>query len=155
MKVKIVFLLILSCIFGSCFSKKEPEFQRIKEVKLVEQSMGQIKFLIHLEFYNPNRIGGVFKSDDLLFYINSIELSTMETPLFEVPSKDYFLMPVYATIDKNSWNGNTLELASTIATIALSKQLDLSIKGNLKYTVLGHSSSYAIAYSEKIELIKN
>lgn len=154
MKHKIVLFISISLLLFSCNINEKPEFNKVKSVKIVNQSTKEIEFLVNLEFNNPNLLGGTFHSENLRFFINDYELSQLKTEQFEVPANDIFEMPVFIKLDKESIKGNTLEIISKLAQIAFTKNIDLTVKGDLNYKVMGYSNAYKIDYQEKIDLSK-
>lgn len=154
MKTNLIVMLALLMIFTACDVKKDIEFQGVKNVSIVEKNRDNIKFLIHLEFYNPNIVGGSFEAKDLDFYINDLKLSQMRSDIFEVPAKENFIMPVLATIDHKALKENQISIITTVLSLALTSEVELHIQGDLDYKILGYSSHYPIEYSEKVKLKK-
>lgn len=152
---KIFSCLLLVFVLCGCDIKKDVEFQRVKDVSVIEKSRKSITFLINLEFHNPNIVGGTFKAKDLEFFINDLALSQMQSDDFDVPAKENFIMPIKAKLDESTFKNRPLKLITTIVDLAISKEVNVSVKGNLDYTIVGYSDDYFIDYSQKIDLKKS
>ena len=101
-------------------------------------------------FINPNDVGGVLKTDDLKVYINDTEVATIVSDKFDVPSKENFRIPLIVAVatdsimDKKSLGG----LLSSL----ISQRLKVQYKGDIKYKVLGYSSSYAVDETQELKI---
>ena len=152
-KVKKAFiLLLLSLVLFGCDIKKDVEFEGVKSVSVLERSTKSITFLINLDFHNPNILGGTFKAKDLEFFINDLALSQMKSDHFDIPAEENFTIPIQAKLDETTFKNNPVKLIATIIELARSKEANLSVKGNLDYTIVGYSDDYYIDYSELIKL---
>ena len=155
MKNKLFAFLLITLFLTNCEVRKDPVFTGVEQVRLVERSPRSLTFEIQLNFKNPNLLGGTFSSDDLTVFINNLELTSLESPLFEVPARDNFTMPILARLDASSFKGRELEIISSVLSIAGSQRIQLKLEGDLDYNILGYSSSYRLKYEENIELKRN
>tara|TARA_R100001369_G_scaffold92687_1_gene139131 strand:- start:1959 stop:2303 length:345 start_codon:yes stop_codon:yes gene_type:complete len=101
-------------------------------------------------FINPNDVGGALKTDDLKVYINDTHVATIVSDEFDVPSKESFKIPLIVAVatdrirDKKSLGG----LLSSL----ISQRLKVQYKGDIKYKILGYSSSYSIDETQELKI---
>ncbi len=150
--MKTLLLLTLSTIWllTGCSVNKEPVFQKVKAIQLLEKKANAVVFLLLLEFHNPNVLGGTFESDELSFLVNDVAFSQLKSPAFEVPAQEKFTMPIQISLDKQTFQGKQLELISLLLNMLAKQQVALRIQGELKYKVLGYTSTYPLDYQEVV-----
>ena len=141
--LSLTFLLLFSCSFT-----EYPEFVGVENVKIIDKNFRTFTLSADAHFKNPNDVGGTLKTDKLNVFINDMEVATIVTKAFNVPSKKEFTIPLTVKIsttkiiDKNNIGGILNSLKS--------KKINLQYKGAIDYKVAGFSSSYDVDYSEEI-----
>ena len=129
---------------------EKPEFIGLENIKIVNSTSQSITLSADALFLNKNDVGGILKTDDLKVYINDNKVATVVSDEFDVPSKKNFKIPFIvevatdSIIDKKSLGGL---LASLI-----SQRLKVQYKGNIKYTILGYSSTYSVDETQELKI---
>jgi len=143
------FLLIFTLVFN-CSVKEKPEFLGLENIKVLDSNIKNITLSANAKFNNPNDVGGKLKTDNLKVFINDIKVATFSSEEFKVPSKEDFEIPLTVTIatdsiiDKKSLGGLLGSL--------ISQQLEVHYKGEIKYKVLGYSSTYDVDKTQKVKI---
>ena len=147
---RILFISLFSTLVFNCTITEEPEFVGLENIKIINSSMQAITLSADALFINPNDVGGVLKTDALKVYINDTEVATIVSDKFDVPSKENFRIPLIVAVatdrimDKKSLGG----LLSSL----ISQRLKVQYKGDIKYKVLGYSSSYAVDETQELKI---
>jgi len=145
-------LIILStiCIFFSCTVNKKPEFVGLENIKVLESTSKYITITAEALFVNPNDVGGEIQTDEIKIFVNDNEMSTVSTKRFEVPAKKEFSIPLKAIIPTDSLFSDK-SIGGLIGSL-FSKKIKVQYKGDIKYKVLGFSSTYAVDKTEDIKI---
>ena len=145
----LLFSLFFTLLFN-CTVTEKPEFIGLENLKVVNSTMQSITLSADALFLNKNDVGGTLKTDDLKVYINDTEVATIVSDKFDVPSKQNFKIPLIVAvstdsiIDKKSLGGLLGSL--------ISQRLKVQYKGDIKYKVLGYSSTYAIDETQELKI---
>lgn len=149
MKKLIILSTILLTII-SCKTHEAPEFLRMENIQVVESNSEVVIISGDAFFYNPNRVGGQLQTEGLKIRINDIEMGTVSSQTFKVPSNKEFSMPLTANIpSKKLLNLNTL---SGILNSVLNKGMQVQYKGGIKYTLFGFSHQYLLDDIQDIKI---
>ncbi|WAC02042.1 hypothetical protein N7U66_19940 [Lacinutrix neustonica] len=101
-------------------------------------------------FNNPNHVGGQLETEGLKIRINDIDMGTVSSQTFKVPSHKEFSIPLTVNIpSKKLLNLNTL---SSILNSVLNKGMQVQYKGDIKYTLFGFSHQYQIDDIQDIKI---
>ncbi len=147
---RILFISLFFTLVFNCTVTEQPKFVGLENIKVVNSTVQSITLSADALFINPNDVGGTLKTDDLKVYVNDIEVATVVSDEFNVPSKENFKIPLIVAvatdsiIDKKSLGGLLGSL--------ISQRLKVQYKGDIKYKVLGYSSTYTIDETQEIKL---
>ncbi|MGB0981404.1 MAG: hypothetical protein ACPGUH_04810 [Winogradskyella sp.] len=141
--LSLTFLLLFSCSFT-----EYPEFVGVENVKIIDKNFKTFTLSADAHFKNPNDVGGTLKTDQLNVFINDMEVATIVTKTFDVPSKKEFTIPLTVKISTNKIIDKK-NIAGILSSFT-SKKINLQYKGIIDYKVAGFSSSYDVDYSEEI-----
>ena len=152
---KIILLFVLSVILGSCKVTEKPEFIKVNSVEIIDTSLSNFTILAKLQFKNKNSIGGTLQANNIHVFIDSIDVATINSELFDVPKKSEFELPLEATIPFSKvYENNKKGLLNNILNIVSSKKINILYKGEVKYKLGAFSYDYPLSYSQEIEIIK-
>ncbi len=147
---RITFISLFFTLLFNCTVTEQPKFLGLENIKVVNSNIKSITLKADALFANPNDVGGVLKTDDLKVYVNDTEVATVVSDEFTVPSKQNFTIPLIVAvatdsiIDKKSLGGLLGSL--------ISQKLKVQYKGDIKYKVLGYSSTYAVDETQDVKI---
>ncbi len=146
-------LIILSTIvmtFFNCSVNEKPEFLGVENIKVLESNSKYVTITADALFLNPNNIGGELQTDEIKVFINDNEMGTISTKSFKVPAKKDFSIPLKANIPTDSiFSDKNL---SGLLDSLFSKKIKVQYSGDIKYKVLGFSSTYTIDKTEDVKI---
>ncbi|MBC2845485.1 LEA type 2 family protein [Winogradskyella flava] len=147
---RLVFILLIFSLVFNCSVTEQPEFVGIEKIKVINSDIKSITLKADALFKNPNDIGGVLKTNDLKVYINNTEVATVVSDEFNVPSNQNFTIPliVYVATDSIIDKKNISGLLGSL----LSQKLSVQYKGEIKYKVLGYSSTYTVDETQEVKI---
>lgn len=148
--MKQLIILLTVFMFFSCTVNKKPEFIGVKNIKVLESTSKYITITAEALFINPNDVSGEIQTDEIKIFVNDNEMSSVSTKLFEVPAKKEFSIPLKANIPTDSLFSNK-SIGGLIGGL-FSKKIKVHYKGDIKYKVLGFSSTYAVDKTEYIKI---
>jgi hypothetical protein len=150
MMKRIPLILLFFTLVFNCTFNEQPEFVGLENIKVVNSNLKSITLKADALFINPNDVGGILKTDDLKVYINDTEVATVISDEFKVPSKKNFTIPLIVAVatdsimDKKSLGGLLGSL--------ISQKLKVQYKGDIKYKVLGYSSTYTVNETQDLKI---
>lgn len=147
---RILFILLFFTLVFNCTVREQPEFIGLENIKVVNSTSQSITLNADALFMNPNDVGGVLKTDDLKVFINNTEVANIVSDEFKVPSKENFTIPLTVAIATDSILDNK-SLGGLLASL-LSQRLKVQYKGDIKYTILGYSSAYAVDKTQELKI---
>ena len=145
----LMFLLTFTLLFN-CSITKKPEFVRLDNIKVIDSNSKNITLSADALFLNKNDVSGTLKTDDIKVYINGKEVATIVSDKFDVPRKKNFTIPLTVAvatdslIDKKSLGG----LLSSL----ISQRLKVQYKGEIKYNIMGYSSTYLVDEIQDVKI---
>ncbi|WP_299133658.1 LEA type 2 family protein [uncultured Tenacibaculum sp.] len=152
MMKRFTYFSILFLFITSCSVKKKPIFLKLDDIKIVSFKMDTIRLKAMAYFKNENDIGGKISTDKVKVIINGSEVAEVFSEQFKVPANKGFSIPLKVIIpSKKVFENNKGGILGGILNSVLNKSLDVTFKGNIKYKVLGFSSTYPIDKTEKIK----
>lgn len=149
MKRNFTFLIFFTLVFN-CSVKEKPEFLGLDNIKILDSNIKNITLSADAKFNNPNDVGGNLKADNLTIYINKIEVAKFSSEEFKVPSKENFEIPLTVTIATDSIIDKK-SLGSLLGSLILQK-LEVHYMGEIKYKVLGYSSTYDVDKTQNVKI---
>lgn len=149
LKRLLMFSLTFTLLFN-CSVAEKPEFIKLDNIKVIDSNSKRITLSADAFFLNKNDVGGTLKTDDLKVFINDAEVATIISDEFDVPKKENFTIPLTVTvetkrlIDKKSLGGLLGSL--------ISQSLKVQYKGEIKYKIMGYSSTYTVDEIQDIKV---
>lgn len=141
---------LFSTLFLNCSITQKPEFVRLENINVLNSNLQNITLSADALFLNKNNLGGTLKTDNLKVYINDIEVASVISDEFKVPSKKNFTIPLTVAvatdriIDKNSLGGLFESL--------ILQRLKVHYKGDIKYKIMGYSSIYSVDEIQDVKI---
>ncbi|WP_178985740.1 LEA type 2 family protein [Winogradskyella helgolandensis] len=145
----LMFSLSFTLLFNCSFTKK-PEFVRLENFKVIDSNAKNITIRTEALFLNKNDVGGTLKTDDLKVYINDLELASVVSDEFDVPKRERFTIPLTVKVATESIM-NDENLGSLLGSL-LSQSLKVHIKGDIKYKIMGYSSTYSVDEIQDVKI---
>lgn len=105
-----LFHILVASLIISCAPPRELVYQDYKNFRLEKLGFSGSRFLLGLQYYNPNNFGLQLRRTDLEIFINNNLLGhTSLDTLINIPRRDTFLLPIKFDVDmkniyKNAWN---------------------------------------------------
>ena len=148
---KIFVALLGLWVLNSCSFTEKPEFVRIDRVDILQADLNKVVLKADAVFLNHNHLGGTLHTDNIDVLVDGHVVAQVSSDTFEVPLKDTFTIPLSVRFDtakllEDKGNG----LLGSILNQVLRKKVNVRFKGEIGYTVLGFSSSYALDHSEEM-----
>ena len=94
----ITLLVILSLIMFGCTVTEKPEFIKVNSVEVIDASFNNFTLLTKLQFENKNSVGGTLQAKNIHVFVDSIDVATISSEPFNVPSKKEFELPLQVKI---------------------------------------------------------
>ena len=152
---KICYVLFLSLIVFSCTFTEQPNFIKIKNVRVQKANLSKVIINADALFENLNDIGGNLELNKLEVFANNIKVSNISTKKFKVPIKDNFSIPIKVSFSpKQIFDDHKKGFPSNIFKSIKNKQVTILYKGVITYSLGDFSYDYNINYSQKIALKK-
>ncbi|WP_298551754.1 LEA type 2 family protein [uncultured Algibacter sp.] len=147
---KLIILSTICLAFLSCSVNEKPQFIGLENIKVLESTSKYITFTAEAKFINPNDIGGELQTDEIKVFVNDNEMASVSTESFEVPAKKEFSVPLKTNVPTDSIFSNK-SIGGLIGSL-FSKKVKVQYKGDIKYRVLGFSSTYEINQTEDVKI---
>lgn len=147
---RIAFISLFFTLLFNCTVNEQPEFIGLENIKVVNSTMKSITLKADALFINPNDVGGILKTDNLKVYINDTEVATVVSDEFNVPSKENFTVPLIVAVATDSILDNK-SLGGLLGSL-ISQKLEVQYKGEIKYKVLGYSSTYTVDETQNVKI---
>jgi len=139
------FTLVVNCTFT-----EQPEFIGLENIEVINSTLQTITLRADAHFKNPNDVGGTLKTDDLKVFINDAEVAKVVSDEFKVPSKKNFKIPLTVVVSTDSIL-NDKSLSGLFGSL-LSQRLKVQYKGDIKYKVMGFSSTYSVDETQEVKI---
>ena len=98
--MRIFLLLLLISVFSSCMPFEEPVFKTLENTSITTMSSNQISGSTELIFFNPNHIALDLAATDIIVFIDSIPVATINQDLdATMKANSDFSLPVNITLD--------------------------------------------------------
>lgn len=152
---KICCVLFLVLINFSCTFTEQPNFIKIKNVRVEKANLTKVVINADALFENLNDIGGNLELNKLEVFANNIKVSTISTKKFKVPIKDNFSIPIKVSFSpKQIFDDHKKGFPLNIFKSIKNKKITILYKGVITYSLGDFSYDYDINYSQKIVLKK-
>lgn len=149
MKRTLLILVICSLVFN-CTVREKPQFIGLDNIEVLDSNIKNITISADAEFSNPNDVGGILQTDALKVFINNREIATFSSKEFIVPSKAMFKIPLTVSVATDSII-NKDNLSGLLGSL-LSQKIKVQYKGDIKYKILGYSSTYEIDKTQDVKI---
>ena len=147
---RFTFILLIFILIYNCTVSEQPEFIGLKNIKVLNSNIKNITLSADALFMNPNNVGGTLKTDNLKVYINDSEVATFISEEFKVPSKKDFKIPLTVAISTDRFIDKK-NLGGLLSSL-ISQNLEVQYKGEIKYKVLGYSSTYKVDEIQNVKI---
>lgn len=147
---RLMLITFFFTILFNCSITEKPEFVGLENLKVINSNSQTITLKTDALFLNKNDVGGILKTDDLKVYINDTEVASVVADEFDVPSKDNFTIPLIVAVATDSLIAKK-SLGGLLESL-ITQQLEVQYKGNIKYKVLGYSSTYNVDEIQKVKI---
>jgi hypothetical protein len=145
----LLFLLTFT-LFFNCSITKKPEFVRLDNIKVVNSNSKNITLRADALFLNKNDVSGTLKTDNLKVYINDKEVAKIVSDEFDVPRKKNFTIPLTVAVATDSLiNKNSI---GGLLNSLISQRLTVHYKGDIKYKLMGFSSTYLVDEIQNVKI---
>lgn len=151
MKKGLYFLGLVVLLFG-CSINKKPIFLKVDNIKVVSASSDTIRVKAEAFFKNPNDVGGKIITDDIVVFVNDIEVAQVLSDKFNVPAKKEFTMPLNVMIPtKRIFGDNKNGFLGGLLNSIFKKSVKLQFKGNLEYRFLVYKKNFVVNETQEIK----
>jgi hypothetical protein len=148
-----LFLVGLILFICSCSVKKLPIFLKVDDIKILSFSSDTIRLQANAYFQNPNDVGGKIFTDNILIFVNNVEVAQVVSDEFKVPAKNDFLIPLIAKIaTKSILSSDKNGILGGLINSFLTKKLNVRIKGKLDYVVFGFKKEFLVDKTQEIKI---
>jgi hypothetical protein len=148
-----LFLVGLILFICSCSVKKLPIFLKVDDIKILSFSSDTIRLQANAYFQNPNDVGGKIFTDNILIFVNNVEVAQVVSDEFKVPAKNDFLIPLIAKIaTKSILSSDKNGILGGLINSFLTKKLNIRIKGKLDYVVFGFKKEFLVDKTQEIKI---
>lgn len=141
----LTFTLLLNCTVT-----EKPEFIKLDNIEVVDANSKNITLKADAFFLNKNDVSGTLKTDDLKVYINDLEVASVISDEFDVPKSKSFAIPITVKVATDSVISDK-NLGSLLGSF-ISKRLKVHYKGEIKYRIMGYSSTYTVDEIQNVKL---
>ncbi|MFD2561781.1 hypothetical protein [Aquimarina rubra] len=149
-------LFLLSTIFAvitSCSLSKKPEFKYVANIDVKNVSMRNVTIQADAVFNNPNNLNGTLSVEDIHVFVDNIDVGTISSQEFDVPSKREFTIPLKGTFSLSKiYEENKNNLLGSVLKMVQTDSLLIHYKGNIRYRFGSFSYPYKIDKEQKISL---
>lgn len=150
--------LILSTIYllvVGCSIPKKPEFKYVDRISVKNVSMRDITVTADAIFNNPNNLTGSLSIDDIRIFVDNIEVGTVSSSEFDVPSKKEFSIPLEGKVSLSRiYKDHKNNILSSILKTIQTDSLNITYKGSIRYHLGDFSYPYKIDKQQKISIKK-
>jgi LEA14-like dessication related protein len=152
---KLILLLTVGFLLLACKVTEKPEFIGVNSLKIKKVSTKEFTVLANLQFQNKNDVGGTLQAKEIHVFIDSIDVATVATEVFNVPKKEAFELPLQVQIPFDKiYKNNKQNLLENIMNIISNKKVNIFYKGVIRYEKGVFHYNYPLDYQQEISLKK-
>lgn len=148
----LLYLCGMFLLLTACAVKKKPVFLKIDDVKFVSFKLDTISLQAKAYFKNENDIGGKIATDEIRVSVDDVDVAQVSSEEFKVPANKEFAVPLKVKIPSKKIFDKKGGFLQGLLNSVLSKKINVRFKGDIKYKVLGFSSTYTIDKTEAIKI---
>ncbi|MEW7279269.1 hypothetical protein ABW636_11805 [Aquimarina sp. 2201CG1-2-11] len=146
-------LLTLSSFIMSCSLSKKPHFKYVDKIEVKNMNLDQITLSANAVFDNPNHLQGKLSIEDINLFVDNIDVGTISSTEFNVPSKDEFTIPLQGTFSLSKiYKKNKNNLLSSVLKVIQTDSINIQYKGTIRYHLGSFSYPYTINKEQKISI---
>jgi len=149
---KFIQLVVIFFLVTACSVKKKPTFLKVDDVKLLSFSSDTIRLQANAFFKNENDIGGKIATDEISVLVDGVDVAKVSSEEFKVPANKEFSVPLTVVIPSKKMFKSKGGLLGGLLNSVLNNSVKVRFKGDIKYKVLGFSSTYAIDKTKEIKI---
>ena len=150
---KLVLLSTIVTLFTGCSLSKKPEFKYISTIEFKNISMRNVTVVANAVFENPNHLNGTLSIDDIHIFVDNIDVGTISSEEFDVPSKKEFTIPLQGNFSLSKiYEKEKNNIVSSVLKFAQTDSLLVQYKGTIRYHLGNFSYPYKIDKEQKISL---
>ncbi|WP_298541057.1 hypothetical protein [uncultured Aquimarina sp.] len=150
---KLLLLSTILTVITSCSVSKKPEFKHVSNIDVKNVSMRNVSIQADAVFDNPNNLSGKLSIDDIHVFVDNIDIGTISSQEFDVPSKKEFTIPLEGTFSLSKiYNENKNNLLGNVLKMVQTDSLLIHYKGNIRYHLGSFSYPYKIDKEQKVPL---
>ena len=140
-----IFLLVTACSV-----KKKPTFLKLDDVKVVSFKNDTIRLTANAYFKSENDISGKLSTENMKVFVDGKDVAEVTVEEFKVPANKEFAMPLNVMIPSNKVFKRGV-LGGLLNSV-LKNDLKVQFLGDIKYKVLGFSSTYKVDKTKPIKI---
>ncbi len=152
---KLILLLTVGFLLLACKVTEKPEFIGVNSLKIKKVSTKEFTVLANLQFQNKNDVGGTLQAKEIHVFIDSIDVATVATEVFNVPKKEAFELPLQVQIPFDKiYKNNKQNLLENIMNVISNEKVNIFYKGVIRYEKGVFHYNYPLDYQQEISLKK-
>ena len=145
-----VYFVFIFLVFTACSVKKKPTFLKLDDVKVVSFKNDTIRLTANAFFKNENNVSGKMSTENMKVFVDGKDVAEVTVEEFKVPARKEFAMPLNVMVPANKvFKGGVLK---GLLNSFLSDKLQVQFLGDIKYKVLGFSSTYKVDKTKPIKI---
>ena len=150
---KFLLLLTILVITSGCSISNKPEFKYISNIDVKNVSMRNVTLSADAVFDNPNLLKGKLSIDDIHVFVDNIDVGSISSEEFDVPSQGEFTIPLEGTFSMSKiYDNNKQNLLGSLLKIVQTDSINIEYKGNIRYHLGTFSYPYKIEKQQKVSL---
>ncbi|SNR15744.1 LEA type 2 family protein [Tenacibaculum jejuense] len=149
----LIYFTALCFLLMNCSVKKKPVFVKVDDIRFVSLKSDTVRLQAKAYFKNENDIGGKLATDEIKVIISGEEVAQVSSEEFKVPANNEFSIPLNVVMPASKvFNDKKNGILGGILNSIINNNLKVRFKGEIKYKVLGFSSTYVIDKTEEIKI---
>ena len=149
------FSLLLIFLVSACSQPKEPEFQSVKNIELIEFTDKNVVINAEAVFHNPNVYTCTLENSDIDVMVNGINVGkAKQKESTAIPANANFTMPLQIQFPPSKIFKDKNSLINLALSALGGKKIDLQYKGSVTVSVLEIPFTIPIDYTDELNLKK-
>ena len=154
-KIATILFSINLLLILACERPQEPEFLRMKDVKVSNLSFQEVTIEGNAEFRNPNPYGITLTNVDLDIGVEGKKVGNIrQTEKAEIPAKKDFEIPVVANVKTSDLSMDLLGSALSLLGKKSDKKIDVTYQGTITVEAMGVPIQIPVDDKKEIDLKK-
>ncbi|TCI91047.1 LEA type 2 family protein [Tenacibaculum sp. M341] len=149
----LIYLAGIFFLLSACSVRKKPTFIKVDDIKFVSFKNDTIRLKAGAYFKNENDIGGKLSTDEIKVIVNGEEVAQVSSEEFKVPAQNEFSIPLSVVIpSKKVFDNKKGGILGGLLNSVLNNNIKVQFKGDIKYKVLGFSSTYSVDTTQELKI---